>query len=236
METKMKMWRRPAALVLILAMGLLVAGCESDPVAPQEEIPAQTQTEAAQQAALVAAGVAKIGPVILEDQTLKELGVYPYTFPEAGNVSGMVVMEYFTGGPEGAHSHWNDADYGMMYTPDEELVDVSVTLPFGEEGITVGFSLDFDLYGPINRAEDFATVSGTGNYITGAGVSPFTMTEVVVSGINDFPTGGTLLFETGIFAVEVTYNGTDTGMMAVNGVDLFTVDLDTGLITPITDS
>lgn len=235
MNKMTKRWSWPLACVLLLGFGLLMAGCESDPVAPQEEPPALTEKEAAQQAALVAVGVAEIGPEILKAPALKDLGIYPYDFPADGIVLGSVIMEFFTGGAGGTHSHWNDADYGLLYTPDKEVLEVEFMLPIGE-GVTVGFALDFSLFGPIDREEDEAVVSGTGNYITGAGTAPFTLTSVVVSGIYAYPTDGTLLFETGGWEVLVTYDGTDTALVAVNGVDMFTVNLDTGWLTPITES
>lgn len=221
--------------VLVLGFGLLMAGCESDSVAPQEEVPAPTEQEAAQQAALVAVGVAEIGPEILKAHGLKDLGIYPYAFPGSEIVEGTVIMEYFTGGATGIHSHWNEADYGLLYTPDDEVLDVAFILPIGE-GVTVDFGLELSLYGPIDRVEDNAVVSGTVTYITGAGAAPTTLTGVVVSGIYAYPTDGTLLFETGGWEVLVTYDGTDTALVAVNGVDMFTVDLDTGWLTPITES
>lgn len=229
-----KRWSWPLACVLLLGFGLLMAGCESDPVAPQDGAPELTEQEAAQRASLVAVSVAKIGPEILKARSLKksadELGVYPYTFPEGGDVSGTVIMEYFTGGAEGTHSTWNDADYGLLFTEVGEVVDVAVPLPMAPE-VTVAFAIDFNLSGPINRLADNAVVSGTGRFIVGSWIEDYTLTSVVVTGINDYPSGGTIEYVSGSHALLVTYDGSDTAMVSVNGVDLYSIDLDTAQIT-----
>ncbi len=144
------------ALVLLLGCGLLLAGCESDPVAPNEELPALTEQELAQQAALVAVGVAQVGPRLVTFNGTKAYnkvdGVYPYTFPEGSNATGSVVLEYLSGGPNGSHVVWDLADYGKLYTLPGDSVTVSVDLGDFEPI----YSVTFDLYGPIDRAADTA--------------------------------------------------------------------------------
>ena len=94
-------------LILLLGFCLVIGGCESDSVVPQEQLPALTEQGAAQQASLVAVGISKAGPELLNFSGKsgdKELGVYPYTFPEGGDISGTIMLEYFTGGAGGTHS------------------------------------------------------------------------------------------------------------------------------------
>ena len=236
MNRMKKAWGWPAAMLLLLGCGLLLAGCDSDPVAPQEGPPALTEQEAAQRAGLVAVSMARIGPEILEARTLKdaadELGVYPYTFPVGGDVTGTVIMEYFTGGAEGSHSHWNDADYGMIYTETGSALDVEIPLPVAPE-VVVAFSVDFYFAGPINRLVDTATVSGSGNFVAGAWTEHFTMTNVQVTGFNDYPSGGTIEYVSGAHTLLVTYDGSDAAIVSVDDVDLYAIDLDTAQITSL---
>jgi hypothetical protein len=177
--------------------------------------------------------MARIGPEILEARTLKdaadELGIYPYTFPVGGDVTGTVIMEYLVGGAEGTHSHWNDADYGMIYTETGTDLDVAIPLPDAPE-VSVAFSVDFYFAGPIDRPADTATVSGSGNFVVGAWTEHFTMTDVVVTGFNDYPSGGTIEYVSGAHTLLVTYDGSDRAIVSVNDVDLYAIDLDTAQI------
>jgi len=224
------------AALLLLAGGLLLNGCESDATAPRENLPPPTAQEAAQQAALVAVSAAKVGPklVTFNGTVLaeKELGVYPYTFPEGGNITGSIMLEFFTGGPTGTHSAWGDADYGLLYSPGEEMVTASVDLGGGVGPI---FGVSFDLHGDINQAQDTATVSGTGTFVTGDISDDFSLTNVVVQALSGYPEGGSLTLKAGSHEVVVTYDGSSTAGVAVNAVAMFTVDLDTGILSPVID-
>ncbi len=225
-----------AAVMLLLAGGLLLGGCESDAVAPNETLPEVTDQEAAQQAALVAVGIAHVGPQLLKFDGLKagpaELGVYPYDFPEGGDITGSIVLEYFTGGEGGNHSSWNNADYGLLYTPEGEEVSVAVEL---FEGVEVVYSVTFNLGGPINRSADTATVSGPGTLIMGEIVRDFTLTNVFLDAVSSYPGGGSFDFTAGSIVVTVTYDGTRFATVTVSGGATFEIDLDTGLISSVGD-
>ena len=230
--TKGRVWA--GALILLLGTGLLLMGCESDSVAPDEELPALTGEEAAQQAALVAVGVAKVGPELVKFDGSKaspaEDGVYPYTFPQGSNVTGSIVLEFFSGGPTGSHVVWDMADYGKLYTPNGEMVTVSVDL--GE--IDPIYSVAFELYGPIDRAADTATVSGTGTFISGDRTTPFTLTDVLLEDVSTYPDGGTVVLAGEGIEATVTYDGTRYATVAITDGDTFSLDLDTGIITVVT--
>ncbi len=226
------------AALLLLTGGLMLAGCESDPVAPQEELPQLTEQEAAQQAAIVAVGLAKVGPELLKFSGLKagpmELGVYPYEFPSGGDITGSIMLEYFDGGPEGTHSHWNSADYGLLYSPAGEVVTLALDLGFGFE---VSVDLTFDLAGPIDRAADTATVTGSGTLASGDATTGFTIYEtdpVVLSGLSTYPSGGTLVFNIDGIELEVFYDGDDTASVEIAGVITYEIDLNTGIVTLVT--
>ena len=224
------------ALVLLLGFGLLLAGCESDPVAPDDELPALTEQETAQQAALVAVGVAQVGPRLVTFNGTKAYnkvdGVYPYTFPPGGDISGSIVLEYFNGGPNGVHSVWDLADYGLLYTSEFDSVTVALDLGGGVEPI---FSVTFDLEGPIDREEDTATVSGTGTFSTGGFFHEFSLADVLLDNVSSYPDGGTMVFTGGPFETTVTYDGTRFAHVAVTGGPEWVIDLDTARITLIED-
>lgn len=229
----MKGGSRAGALILLMGMGLLIAGCESDAVAPNDTLPALTEGEVAQQAGLVAAGLAQVGPQILTYNGGKAgpavLGVYPYDFTNEDNITGEIVLEYFDGGPGGVHSTWDDADYGLLYTPEGKNVTVALDLGGGVEPI---FSVTFDLYGPIDQTADTATVSGSGTFTSQAFVRDFTLADVVLTEVSSYPSGGTLAYTSGSIDLTVTYDGTRFVTAEINGGGAFVVDLDTGLVSP----
>jgi len=233
---------RGIAALLLLTGGLVLAGCESDPVAPKDELPQLTEQEAAQQAAIVAVGLAKVGPELLKFSGLKagpaELGVYPYEFPSGGDITGSIMLEYFDGGPEGAHSHWNSADYGLLYSLADEEVTISLDIGIGVD-VIVGMT--FDLAGPIDQAADTATVTGSGTLTLGDMGTGFTIYEsdpVVLSGLSAYPSGGMLIFNIDGIDLLVIYDGDKTAGVAI-GVDplvafSYMIDLDTGIVTLVT--
>ena len=220
--------------ILVLACGALVGGCESDSVAPHDELPVLTEREVVQQAALVAVGIAKVGPEVMNFQGLKtfekELGVYIRTFPEGGDITGSIIIEYFNGGPSGVHSLWDDADYGLFYTPEGERVTIDLEIP--DVGTSV-FALDFDLHGDIDHEADTATVSGSGNLTTGDFHPSFTITNVVLTEVSSYPDGGTFEFVAGVITVVVEYDGDNTSTVSINDVITYVIDLDTGIVTLI---
>lgn len=232
-------WALAGSLILLLGLVLLLGGCESDAVAPQEELPAPTEREATQQAALVAAGIAKSSPLILAYDGNKDLGIYPYTFPPGGDVTGSVVLEYFNGGAEGDPSHWDDADYGRMYsvddpeTEDVEGVSIALELPGGLEPV---FAVTFLLRGPIDRAADTAELFGAGTLGMGGSPTGWTIPEthpVLISSLSNWPTGGLVNFVVGSIILNVEYDGDHTANVYVGDAEdpTYTIDLDTAEVT-----
>lgn len=222
-------------LILLLGFCLVIGGCESDSVVPQEQLPALTEQGAAQQASLVAVGISKAGPELLNFSGKsgdKELGVYPYTFPEGGDISGTIMLEYFTGGAGGTHSSWDDADYGLLYTTEGNEVSVALDL----DGLEPQFGLTFNLYGPIDQVADTAEVSGTGTFTTGDSSNDFTIPDddpVLLEAISTYPSGGMFLYSADGFELMVVYDGSDTAIIQIAEVVAYTIDLDTGIVTPV---
>jgi hypothetical protein len=217
--------------VLLLACGLAVGGCESDAVAPQDELPEITEADAVQQAALVAVGVATVGPEILRFQVPKprdkDLGVYIYEFPVGGDISGKVILEYFA---DGLPSLKKDADYGKLYTPKGKLVVIELEMPGGAKPV---FELGFALEGDIDQDADTATVSGGGTLTSGERSGDFSFTDLILTQLSSYPNGGILEFSAGLFDLVVKYDGDDTANVYVDDVIKYEIDLDTGIVTLI---
>lgn len=222
-------------LILLLGFCLVVGGCESDSVVPQEELPALTEQGAAQQASLVAVGISMAGPELLNFSGKsgdKELGIYPYTFPDGGDVTGTIMLEYFTGGAGGTHSSWEDADYGLLYTVEDNEVSMNLDL----DGLAPDFGMTFNLYGPIDQVLDTAEVSGTGKFRTGASNHGFTIPDddpVVLEAVSTYPSGGMFVYSADGFELLVVYDGSDTAIIQIAEVVAYTIDLDTGMVTPV---
>jgi hypothetical protein len=234
-------WTLAGSLILLLGFVLLAGGCESDAVAPQDQIPPPTEREAAQQAALVAAGIANAGPLILTYNGKLDLGVYPYTFPPGGDISGSVVLAYFDGGAEGVPSHWNDADYGRMWSVDDpetdavEGVSIALELPGGLQPL---FAVTFTLQGPIDRTADTAELFGDGTLSMGGSPTGWTITEadpVLISSLSNWPTGGLVTFVAGAIVLNVVYDGDHTANVYVGDAEdpTYTIDLDTVEVTRV---
>jgi hypothetical protein len=220
-------------LILLLGFCLVIGGCESDSVTPKDQLPALTEQGAAQQAALVAVGISKAGPELLNFSGKsgdKELGVYPYTFPVGGDITGTIMLEYFTGGSGGTHSLWSEADYGLLYTTEGNEVSVALDL----EGLEPQFGLEFDLHGPIDQVLDTAEVAGTGIFRSGDSSHGFTIPEddpVVLEAVSTYPSGGMFMYSADGFDLVVIYDGSNTAMIEIAEVVAYTIDLDTGIVT-----
>lgn len=224
-------------LILLLGVCLVWGGCESDSVAPDDQVPALTERDAAQQAALIAVGITKVGPQILNFSGKKPrdkddvVGVYDYPFPPGGDITGSVILEYFTGGAEGVHCPWDEADYGLLYTPEGEMVFVAVELP---GGAVPQFELIFSLYGPIDRAADTAEVAGSGTFTSVVYSNDFTIPEaapIILTAVSSYPDGGVFHFTVGAISLVVTYDGSSTAGVEVAEVLTYEIDLDTGGVT-----
>lgn len=232
MKNNRVLWRVAAGLLMATA-ALWLAGCESDSVAPQDELPAMTKDDVAQQAGIVAAGLHKLGPQLLRftPPKGKEVGVYVYEFPTEPYVTGRVTMEFFTGGAGGTHAAYDVADYGMLYTDEGEMLDITLTFP-GD--IELGLGLELDVAGAIDQVAGTADVSGGGHLDTDLFDTDFTFTNVVVTRDPEgYPDSGTLTLASGSLVAVVTFDGDDSAVIAFDGDDLFMVDLDTGQVSPI---
>ena len=222
-----------AAGLLMTTAALWLGGCESDSVAPQDELPTMTQDDAAQQAGMVATGLHRLGPQLLRFNPAKgkDDGIYTYEFPTEPYVTGMVTMEFFTGGAGGTHVAYDEADYGMLYTDPGEMLDITLEFP---GGIEVGLGLELDVAGDIDQVAGTADVSGGGHLYTDLFDTGFDFEDVVVTRDPEgYPESGTLTLTNGPWEAVVTFDGDDSAVISFGGDDLFVVDLDTGQVSPI---
>ena len=214
------------SLTALLALGLLLAGCESDSTAPNDELPALTQDGAAQQAGFVAMAVASVGPEFVTfDGVSKEL--YTYTFSGSTGISGIVMIDYRDGGSDGDPATFETGDWAHLWTPEPGGIT-------GETSAGGSASLSFDLEAEVTQASDTATilVGSSGSFTSGEYTATFDLDTVVVT-VASYPSSGTMVFSSGGFVMTVTYDGDNTAVISVAGVDTWVVNLDDGTLTEI---
>jgi hypothetical protein len=216
-------------LVLLAALtvfGLLVGGCESDSVAPQDELPALSKDAAANQAALAATVLASVAPEIVRyDGPTKE--AYSYNFLGVEGVTGTVNLEYWTGGIDGTPATFEVGDHARLWTPG--LMGVVLET---ETGGSV--SVTFDIHAQVVQATETATimVGSDGTFTSGDYVTNFNLVNLVVTD-SDYPTSGSMEVSAGGFDMIVAFDGDHTALLSIDGEGTWIVDLDDGTRTAI---
>ena len=211
-----------AVLALMLGLGLFVAGCESDSVAPNDEAPALSDEEVAGQAAAMASAAAQVLPQIVEySPTNKD--VYSYSFGGEPDVTGTVWFDFRTGGADGTPATYTAGDWCHMYTADGEAITFAVGIG-GEVLVTV------DVMASIVQATDTATLLGssTGTFTAGVYHALFRFDDVVVTAGQNYPSGGTMTFVSGARVLTVTFDGDNTAVVTLEGGGSWVLDLDDG--------
>ena len=206
----------------LLLLGLLVlGGCASDPVAPQDDDPVLTPEDTAYQSTVVAKALAEVGPQVLRMSSSKN--IYPYTFDGTAGISGTVEMDFRLGGSEGAPATSQAADWAHLYTTDE--AGLVFETPLGGQTFLV-LSIMCD----INQATDTATIlTGSGGTLTsGVTTGTFAIDNLVVTAVGNYPSAGTISFSSGGNSVSVTFNGTVNAVISIDGVPHWMANLDTG--------
>jgi hypothetical protein len=216
-------------LILILVLGLvLVAGCESDSVSPNDEVPALTEENAAYQAAMVAMALGELGPQMVNFSPAKN--VYTYDFEGYEYVDGEVEMDFRLVGPEGAPATPSQADWVGLQT----LGENGLTLTYeGFEGSAM--FLTANLQATLDHDADTATVIAPSGGTLVAGEYPGTYDiDGVVVGSSGHPTAGTITFTGGEHTIEVEFNGTAIVPVSVNDVVTWELNLDNGELVDVT--
>lgn len=219
-----------AVLLLVAAAGLGLAGCESDSTAPQDTGPVLTEADVAQQSAVVAAAMSRLGPKIVDfvPTKAKETGVYPYDFPPGGDVRGSVTLEFFSGGAGGTHVPYDQADYGMLYTDPGEVLEVEIPLSMD---FAARFDVALAMSGVIDQSAGTAVIVGTGTFFSGFGSGDFIFSGLEVARSGGHPAAGSLTFTSGSIEVVVVFDGDDTAEILLDGTPTWTCDLETGELT-----
>lgn len=223
----MKIFKNNAWLgLLALALVVCVAGCDSDPVAPDDKLPQTTAGGSAATSAAIARIMTEVGPIILDPSK----AVVDIDLDDPGNdyedLSGSFRIDY-RDGPDGNPAEPGAAAWAHAYT--DEGSPVVVTL--GDTGGSASF--EFDVTGNISRSPDTLEIlaGSNGTMVSGERTTTFTADGVVIDG-TDYPASGTVTVTPGDGGPEstVTFNGTNMVMAVVEGV-FYEVDLDTGSVT-----
>jgi hypothetical protein len=215
-----------AATLTVLALLGLTAGCSSDAVAPQDEIPPVTVKGAATQAGFIAAAVSQATQIFVRDiGPAKDVVEEP--IGGQGGVTGSVFIDY-RAGADGPPSTPREATWAYMYTA--EGAPLSYTNPVGG-GVTtcaLGVMADLDRY-----ADSAKVLQGSGGVLTsGENVVEFAMTGTITGSVS-YPTDGLLDVTSADHFAQVTFNGTNMVTMIVDHARTFLVNLDTGEVTEV---
>jgi hypothetical protein len=213
-----------AAMVpILLAAGLFLGGCESEPTAPHDPTPTLSEADAAAQAGYAAMAVSRVGPEIVSFSDARK-NTYQHTF--TGDVVGTVWLDFRLGGAAGAPSNWSTADWARLYTATE----APLTMPIGIGGSVL---LAFDITADIDQSLDSAVLGGGGTFQTGVYEAAFSFTDLAVTASGAYPTGGTMTFTGDGYAMTVAFDGTNVATITVTGLGAWAVNLDDGALTPL---
>ncbi len=226
----MKFAKIGSPILLLLAAALwLVVGCESESVAPHDELPELTASDVAAQAGYTAATISQVGPYIFEDLTPGTKDPYSYSFPEGGDGEGTVYFDCFLGA---VPSTYEDADNVDMYTATDE--NITFNFELDDENV-VSMVLTFNLHAePFNDDPPTATVTGSGTIDFGSYAGDFEIDQVVLDGSEEHPEDGELIFTIDDMTATVTYDGDNTATVTIttdDGTETYSINLDTGEIT-----
>ena len=206
----------------LLAMALFAAGCSSNTTAPQDPAPALTEQGAATQAGAVAFAIAQVGPEIVRFTGTAKAD-YSHTF--AGDVAGTVYLNYRTGGPTGTPATPGTGDWARLYT----AVGAPLVATVGTGSVTLGL----DITAVITQGTSSAVLGGGGTFHSGVHTALFTFTNLAVTEVGNYPTGGSMTFTAPLFAMTVTFDGTNIAVIDVTGHGQWSLNLDTGVLTAL---
>jgi hypothetical protein len=213
-------------LLLVMAMGWVLTGCESDSTAPDDELPAITEDDVANQSTFLAEAMLEVAPLALTFTPTKadELdGRYSYTFAPGDPLDGVVQL-YFE--QNGAPSGYDVADYGNAYTDD----GAPITLTPVEDG--VAWELNFDLDSEIDQGAGSAVVDGGGDLVIGSYVATWTVSGFAYAIGDDWPSAGLISFTNEGITAVVTFDGDETVTITI-GSATWSYDFDNGTLTPL---
>jgi len=207
-------------IIVLLTMGLLLTGCDSDSTAPNDELPALSNQDVASQGGNMAAAMMSVLPRIWDPQTSKDNGEYSYTFGP-GPVQGTVLSE-FRDVEGGDLVDYDVAGWALVRTADP----LAITLIEGG----IPWMLGFTITAIIDQEADTATAAGVGNLVVGDYTANFTLDAVVVQDGDDYPASGTITYVNAGISADITFDGDNTATVTV-GEDSWTLNLADGTIS-----
>ncbi len=211
-------------VVALLALLAALAGCESDAVAPQDQLPPPSRQDTAIQSGMVAYAISEIGPRIMAPAGPNKV-VEHITWTGEHGLTGTVHIDYRLG-PDGTPAAGDVATWAHLFT--DAGAPVIYTVP-GLGGQTM---FDLDVTATLDQVLDQATIlAGSGGTMTsGDTVVTFEMLGIVV-GSGGYPLAGGLTITSGAHVAEVMFNGTNMVTMIVDSADTYFINLDTGEVT-----
>jgi hypothetical protein len=218
---------RTMSLLLLVAGGLLLVGCDSDSTAPNDAAPPLEPAGAAAQAGFMARMMTEMAPLDLFNYAGKDTDP-TYEFLPPSDLTGTVLLSYRIGTtpaePGNATSCWGRTD------PENPLQLVM------SESTHVSYQLTFDMTADefvrnldVSNDVDRLTLNSNrpGTFRAGTYVASWTVTDLVID-TNHYP-DGEVVFTVEGYACTVTFDGDRYATITVAD-ESFTVDLDEGLI------
>ena len=215
------------ALAMLLGAGLWLTGCESDTVAPHDNLPELTNEDKAYQAAAMGAAAGRVLPQIVEYTGNKN--EYTYNFPSQGSdVTGTIYFDFRMGSATGAPAAYDAATWGNMYS----AVDEPISFAVGQGG---SVEVDFNIIASLVQETHTATLleGSAGTFTAGDYSATFAFDGVVVTAGESYPSGGIMTFVSGGTVLIVTFDGDNTATISLNGVVTWILNLDDGTISEV---
>ena len=213
--------------MLLLAAGWLLAGCESDSTAPNDDLAPLEDSDVASQAGYMATAMVEVAPLALEYTPAGKAdavdGLYTYIFAPGDPVQGVVALSFRTGGANGTPCGYDVADYAQAWAVEEAPVTVELI----EGGVP--WNLVFVLESALDQAAGTAVVGGSGTLEVGQYAASWTCEGLAVSESGDWPTAGTLTFTNEGITATVTFDGDSTAAVTV-GDTTWTLNLTNGTL------
>ena len=218
------MRRKLTHMLLLLAAGGLLSGCESDETAPNDPLPPLEAVDVAQQSGYMAMALAELAPLVLEYQGGKadaSDGNYAYTFAFGDPIQGSVLLHFeIAGVPCG----YDVADFAAAFTAAEEPLVVTAI----EGGVP--WLLAVDLESDLDQGAGTAVAGGTGTLTMGSYVAAWTLGALAVDDGGGWPASGVMTFTNEGIVATVTYDGDETATVVV-GEDSWSLNLNNGTLT-----
>jgi hypothetical protein len=222
----MKLHRNLMLAALAVAGLALFAGCDSDSVAPNDNLPAITAEDAANQAGAVAMAWTTIAHLAIDDPGAMAKAATAHPVDGAG-FSGEVWIDWRTE-EGGADAAWNTAGWVRVFT--ETGAPVVYTTPLGGETAFV-----LDVAAAIERDPTTGEINGGGSMVSGDYTLSYGVTGLIVQEGADYPLDGSIGVDTQGHSVMIQFDGDNTAILTVDMSEYWVVNLDTGAVDPLAD-